>query len=57
MKSYIINLDRSPARMQRMADRLSSIGADFERVPAVDGRLLSDAEISTFTGPSLGRQR
>ncbi|OBQ84690.1 glycosyltransferase family 25 protein [Mesorhizobium sp. WSM3873] len=54
MKSYIINLDRSPGRMQRMADRLNSIGADFERVPAVDGRLLSDAEISDVHKPAAG---
>ncbi|MDG4905958.1 glycosyltransferase family 25 protein [Mesorhizobium sp. WSM4898] len=54
MKSYIINLDRSPGRMQRMADRLNSIGADFERVPGVDGRLLSDAEISDVYKPIAG---
>ncbi|WP_084652730.1 glycosyltransferase family 25 protein [Mesorhizobium sp. WSM1293] len=54
MKSYIINLDRSPGRMQRMADRLNSIGADFERVPAVDGRLLSEAEISDVYRPLAG---
>ncbi|MCT2580514.1 MAG: glycosyltransferase family 25 protein [Mesorhizobium sp.] len=54
MKSYIINLDRSPGRMQRMADRLNSIGAAFERVPAVDGRLLSDAEIADVYKPIAG---
>ncbi|RUV99364.1 MULTISPECIES: glycosyltransferase family 25 protein [unclassified Mesorhizobium] len=54
MKSYVINLDRSPGRMQRMADRLNSIGAAFERVPAVDGRLLTDAEISDVYRPIPG---
>jgi glycosyl transferase family 25 len=54
MKSYIINLDRSPGRWQRMADRLNSIGAAFERVPAVDGRLLSNAEIADVYKPIAG---
>lgn len=54
MKSYVINLDRSPDRWQRMADRLNSIGAAFERVPAVDGRLLSDTEISDVHKPVAG---
>jgi len=54
MKSYVINLDRSPARLQRMADRLNSIGAAFERMPAVDGRLLSDYEIRNVYKPVAG---
>src|SRR5690349_9829713 len=54
MKSYVINLDRSPDRWQRMKDRLTSIGAVFERVLAVDGLLLSDAEISTVYRPVAG---
>ncbi|PBB34740.1 glycosyl transferase [Mesorhizobium sp. WSM3868] len=54
MKSYVINLDRSPDRWQRMVDRLNSIGAAFERVPAVDGRLLSDAEIWDVHKPVAG---
>jgi glycosyl transferase family 25 len=54
MKSYVINLDRSPDRLKRMTDRLNSIGLSFERVPAVDGRLLSHAEISAVNKPVVG---
>ena len=54
MKSYVINLDRSPDRLKRMTDRLNAIGVGFERVPAVDGRLLSQAEIEDVTKPVAG---
>jgi len=42
MQTYVINLDRQPARMARMAAQLG--GAAFERVPAVEGRNLSGPE-------------
>ena len=42
MQTYVINLDRQPARMARMAVQLG--GAAFERVPAVEGRNLSGPE-------------
>ncbi len=38
MLVYVINLDRQPGRMARMAEQLTDIA--FERVPAVDGRTL-----------------
>ncbi len=40
MKLYVINLDRAPERMARIARLLDGVGVPFERVPAVDGRLL-----------------
>ncbi len=42
---FIINLDRSPDRFERIAGRLSELGLDFERLPAVDGRTLTKDEI------------
>ena len=42
MLTYVINLDRQPARMARMAAQLGS--AAVERVPAVEGRTLSGPE-------------
>lgn len=54
MESYLINLDRSPDRLNRMTDRLNSVGLRFQRVPAVDGRLLSQAEISEVNKPVVG---
>ncbi|PKP70053.1 MAG: glycosyl transferase [Alphaproteobacteria bacterium HGW-Alphaproteobacteria-4] len=37
---YLINLDRAPDRLARMAARLQAAGVAFERVAAVDGRAL-----------------
>ncbi|MGO9460148.1 MAG: glycosyltransferase family 25 protein [Rhodomicrobium sp.] len=42
MLTYVINLDRQPARMERMAQQLG--GVAFERVPAVEGRGLEGLE-------------
>ena len=41
--AYLINLDRSPDRLARMQARFDEIGAAFVRIPAVDGKALSDA--------------
>ncbi|MBM4111371.1 MAG: glycosyltransferase family 25 protein [Phycisphaerae bacterium] len=35
----VINLDRSPERLQSARDRLSASNIPFQRVPAIDGRL------------------
>lgn len=56
MRIYVINLDRSPDRLEFIQQQLASSGLTFERVPAVDGRLLSagaypDAVISP---PEIG---
>ncbi len=42
MLTYVINLDRQPARMVRMERLLE--GVAFERVPAVEGRFLGGLE-------------
>jgi glycosyl transferase family 25 len=42
--TYLINLDRSADRLERMTLLLNSMQIDFERVPAADGRNLSAAE-------------
>ncbi len=42
MLTYVINLDRQPARMERMERLLD--GVAFERVPAVEGRFLDGPE-------------
>ncbi len=44
IQSYLINLERSPDRLEAMVSRLRSIGLEFQRVPAFDGRGL-DLEI------------
>lgn len=39
LKYYVINLDRSPERLNEFKDNFSSIGIYVERVEAVDGQL------------------
>lgn len=38
MNAYLINLDRSPQRLDFMRGQLDALGITFTRVPAVDGR-------------------
>lgn len=45
MRTYLINLDRSPERLARMDRILGELGLDYERVPAIDGLALPEAEI------------
>lgn len=44
MKVYVINLEKNRERFVKISDRLKELGVDFERVPAVYGRDLSDVE-------------
>jgi glycosyl transferase family 25 len=46
MKIYVINLERSLDRRNFMASQLRGLGLDFEFFPAVDGKALSEKEIS-----------
>lgn len=51
MQAFVINLDRSPQRLERMKLLLSGLGLDFIRMPAVDGlALAADAEIPKDKG-------
>jgi glycosyl transferase family 25 len=45
MQTFVINLDRAPDRLERLGGRLRAQGVAFERLPAVDARLLGDADI------------
>lgn len=51
MKCYLINLDRSKDRLEQMKTEFGQLGLTFERVPAVDGRLLSQEQIDALTPP------
>lgn len=46
MKAYLINLDRSPDRLLRMKAEFAKANINFERVTAVEGKLISDAEVA-----------
>jgi len=48
MKILVINLDRSPDRLQHMRTVFGEQGLAFERVPAIDAKTLSEAEIARW---------
>jgi len=41
---FIINLDESTGRFQRVSSRLEKLGLDFERVPAISSGMLTSVE-------------
>ena len=45
MKVLVINLERSPARLDFMRQQFSPIGVEMERLNGVDGLSLSDADV------------
>jgi glycosyl transferase family 25 len=45
---FVINLDRSPERLKRMSARLSQLGLTYERVPAIDGKMIDNATRDRF---------
>jgi glycosyl transferase family 25 len=47
-KIYLINLERSTARLAAMALKFEGMGLSFERINAVDGRALSSDERAEF---------
>lgn len=47
---YLINLDRSPDRLAQMQALLGALGVAFVRVPAIDGRMLTDAQCKAVRG-------
>ncbi|MEY4427528.1 MAG: hypothetical protein RLZZ182_217 [Pseudomonadota bacterium] len=38
--TLVINLDRSPERLRQIADRLQAQGLNWQRIPAIEGKLL-----------------
>lgn len=46
LKTYLINLDRNPERLEHMREVLDGLGLEYERVAAVDGKALSEAEMA-----------
>jgi len=56
-KIFVINLDDSTARLERLKSEAERIGVDFERIPAVDGRKLSESQILEHYSPKLNREK
>jgi GR25 family glycosyltransferase involved in LPS biosynthesis len=50
-KAYVINLDRSKDRFQKIKKRLEYVGLPFERFNAVDGSKLSQQKINKLVHP------
>jgi glycosyl transferase family 25 len=48
MRSYVINLDRAPERLAFMRSQFQRLGHHFERVAAVDAKLMGAAELDAF---------
>lgn len=49
---FVINLDRSPDRLERISGQLARAGLSFERVPGIDGRTL---DLTRTDGPLARR--
>lgn len=57
LKSYLINLDRDHERLAHMDAEFGRLGIAYERVPAVDGRLLAGVDLAahpTMTRGEIG---
>jgi glycosyl transferase family 25 len=54
---YLINLDRSPDRLEFVSRRLATLGLSFTRIPAVDGAALPEEQRAAFAAarPRDGR--
>ncbi len=48
---FLINLERSPARLERMKDRLAKLGLVYERIAAVDAKDMSESEREKLDPP------
>jgi glycosyl transferase family 25 len=44
LRTFVINLERSPDRLERITQRLQQVGLPFTRVSGVDGRQLDERE-------------
>jgi glycosyl transferase family 25 len=51
MKTYLINLDRSADRLKFFTRQAEELQIEFERIPAVDGRCLSQSERESVLSP------
>ncbi len=55
IKSLVLNLDRSPDRLESMAAQFAALGIPFERVQGFDGRAASEEEFQTFCRERVGK--
>ena len=53
MRVLVINLDRSPERLDAFGAEAARCGLAFERLPAVDGQLLADGDVASLVDPDF----
>lgn len=56
LRTWVINLDRAPDRLERISARLQQLGLDFERLPAVDAHALTDVQRAALDETAYRRQ-
>ena len=56
LHTWVINLDRAPERLQRIAGQLQRCGLAWTRLSAVDGRTLDDAQRGALDVPAYRRR-
>ncbi len=52
LHTWVINLDRAPQRLARIAPRLDELGVAWTRFPAVEGKLLPEQEQARLMDPA-----
>jgi len=56
-KIFVINLDRSPKRLEGMRNQFERLGMPFERFSAIDGSKASDELLDSFYSKTLNRKK
>lgn len=56
LKTWVINLDRAPDRLQRISVQLQRLGLRWTRLPAVDARALRQDQSAALDTPAYRRK-
>ena len=56
LRTWVINLDRAPERLQRITTQLERLGIAWTRHPAVDGRTLTPEQRAALDEPAFHRK-
>ncbi len=56
LRTWVINLDRAPERLQRISAQLQRLGLPWTRLPAVDARALTDTQRAALDEPTYRRR-
>lgn len=56
LQAWVINLDRAPERLQRIAGQLERLGLPWQRLAAVDARALSPQQQAALDAPTYRRR-